>query len=273
MDRLSTNIGGKRHNMKKAVLAVTAASFLWFAGIGSALADQLYLTLTSGVSNNPVSNNVYVGPYPITVDGALSSLVCDDFSTEINVGDTWAATANTWNDLQNMKFTGNFGNGVTSAAQAYKEIFYLSAQMEQSANAAYVAPINYALWTITDPAAPAVAGSGPESSAYWLTQAAQNYQTVNTSDFLVYTPNPTSAAQEFILVENPNNAVVFESSPILLLGTGLLGCAGFSKFRRRSATRKKRESARLAEAVMRGELRPLGILGPMNGVQPGLQAA
>ena len=174
MNRLS-NKGGKRHNVKKAVLAVTAASFLWFVGIGSAFADQP--EFTSGVYNNPGFDNVYVGPYPITVNGTLSSLVRDDFSTEIYVGDPWTATANTLNDLPNMKFIGNFGNGV-----------------------------------------------------------------------IVYTPNPTSASQEVTSVKLPINAAVPKSSPILLLGTGLLGCAAFSRFRRRSATRKKREGARLAEA-------------------------
>jgi hypothetical protein len=221
MNRMSSK-SKRRDNMKKVILAATAASLLWFVGVGSALADYA-LTLTSG--GNITYGGVYVGPYQVSVNGAPYSLICDDYATEINTGYAWGAVANTWTDLQSMKFAPNFGSG---AAQAYKEIFYLSAQMELLANSAYIAPIHYALWQIADTNTPTIEGSGStsmDSSSYWLSLAASNWQTVDTSNFLVYTPDPKNASQEFIMVKDP----VPLPPSVLLLATGLLGFVGFRK--------------------------------------------
>jgi hypothetical protein len=224
---------GKRDNMKKAILAMTAASFLWFSGIGSALADQLQVT---GVGGDSAPYGVYVGPYQVSVNGTTSSLICDDYATDINLNYSWTATANLGSDFTSMKFASNFG---TSAAQAYEEIFYLAAQMELPANSANIAPIQYALWDIGDPGAPAVTGDGsttPDatSSAYWLAQAASNYQTVNTNDFLVYTPNPTNASQELIEVVS-----VPEAPPVLFAGLGLFGVGVAGGILKKKARRKR----------------------------------
>jgi hypothetical protein len=62
----------------------------------------------------------------------------------------------------------------------------------QNSSNANLAAIHYAIWQILDPGANlTIAGSGnqsPGSSAYWLGQAIQSYASVNTADFVVYTP-------------------------------------------------------------------------------------
>jgi hypothetical protein len=93
----------------------------------------------------------------------------------------------------------SFGNNASSPAHAYQEVFYLSPQMmlqPQNSSNANLAAIHYAIWQILDPGANlTIAGSGnqsPGSSAYWLGQAIQNYASVNTADFVVYTPTVPS---------------------------------------------------------------------------------
>lgn len=56
----------------------------------AALADGV--TLTLGQPTTPTSNGVYTSPYPITVNGLLTSLICDTYNTEIYVGYSWDAT-------------------------------------------------------------------------------------------------------------------------------------------------------------------------------------
>ena len=179
-----------------------------------------------------------MGPYQVSVNGTATSLICDAFAADMSVGQTWDATLNTWSELQNMKFSGNFGNNATSAAQAYKEMFYLSMQIEKAANSAYIAPIDYALWQITDTHTPAVRGKGsesPTSSAYWLKQAAQNYQTVDTQRFLLIPRTLATPTKSLYWYGIPPGSVPLPSSA-LLLATGLVGFVGFRK--RRTTGRK-----------------------------------
>lgn len=213
--------------MKRALLLVAVIGCLWWAlGTGSARADS-YLVLTG--NSGSADNGVYVGPYPITVDGTLQGLVCDDYSTHTTGGESWYATVNTWATLTDAKFYNNptFGNnitGPTSADDAYKQVFWLTDQMQS--HPSQVGPINYAIWAIMDPVdlTPAVLSGLSDSGAiaYWLGQATLGGSTVNTGNYLIYTPDPLNASQEFI-------RPVPIPSTLLLLIPGLLGIVGLRK--------------------------------------------
>jgi hypothetical protein len=224
---------------KFLAIFATAAFFLT---AGAALADNLTLTLTDAGSvsyGDALHGGLYVGPYQISVNGAPSSpMVCDDYATEISVQSSWNANAYAFGQLSQMKFYGNagFGNGASTADQAYEEVFYLSAQMMLQTDSTNYAAIHYAIWQIMDPG-DNPASNGPTAGAgAWLAQAADpgNWQNVNTSDFLVYTPTTPGtsgpgASQEFIQVIDPNNATVPVPSSLILLAAGLLGLAGLRR--------------------------------------------
>jgi hypothetical protein len=74
-------------------------SYLCMAAVSQA---QVTLELVSPGSN--IANNVYVGPYTLSVNGAGAiQAVCDDRDTETG-NSTWTAYVNTFATLSNTKF-------------------------------------------------------------------------------------------------------------------------------------------------------------------------
>ena len=189
----------------------------------SAKADTVAVTLT-GVSGG-VQGGVYTSPYYATV-GTLTNvpIVCDDYSHEVYLGESWTASVSTFADLSQARFWQTSG-GSQAADQAttlqlYDEAAYLF-------NELYLQPgqrgdISFALWAIFDPSQVESSAGWTSNSAWWLASAqTQTYTAGEFSNFEVLTPISTTSPQEY-LIRTP------EPSAALLLGIGLLAIFAFS---------------------------------------------
>src|SRR5690349_17510731 len=99
-------------------------------------ADTIKLT---GVGGNN-QGGVYTMPYFLSINSAPSvSVVCDDFTHDVVIGESWTGNVFTFADLSNpTKFVqtragasvanGGLGLALATAQQDYKEIFWLYSQ-------------------------------------------------------------------------------------------------------------------------------------------------
>src|ERR1043166_8827019 len=114
----------------KALWLAVAVALVFSVG---ASADTIKLT---GVGGNN-GGGVYTVPYFLSINGAPSiSVVCDDFTHDVVIGESWQGSIFTFADLANpAKFaqtragapvaTGGLGLTPAVALQDYTEIFWL----------------------------------------------------------------------------------------------------------------------------------------------------
>jgi hypothetical protein len=218
--------------------------------MGSAFAVSDNLQLVGYGPNSWTVGSDYLGPYPITVNGATMSLACDDYRTNISLWQTWTATPYGGSDVADTKFygqgafgtfiSGNYGSSPTSGTQAYEEAFYLTYNMMKpsvQANQSTLTAINLAIWYLMDPnisTASLPSGNSTQgyNTSYWLTQAQNNYQKTvpYLNDFTVYTPNGPNginSSQEFIGFKPACPVPI--PAPLLFFAPGLLGLVGMRK--------------------------------------------
>jgi hypothetical protein len=204
------------------------------------------MTLVNANANYAMGG-VYTSPYGLSVNGGATTLmICDDFLTNVYVGQTWQAQVTSLADVQagtNPSGTPKFGNNVANYATAA----VLAAQLMGLGNFASAAAgeISYAIWGVFDPT---LLTNNPATGEGHLTSvqlaAAQQYLadaravvdaatqngTVNLSAIpylTIYTPDPLRASQEFLLVSMPEPAF------IAILFVESLGMLGFVMFLRR----------------------------------------
>jgi PEP-CTERM motif len=168
----------------KLTLRVAALLVLVLAVAGAASADTVNLTLNS-VSNS--MGGYGVGPYNFTTNtGQSLQLVCDDFSHEVYLGESWTATS--------APFPGVLALGT---ATQYKEIAWLVEDMFSPSNIVDPTAVGDIQWAIWDIFTPGVSSSDPSIGSAdqgrinnLVNQAKNplNYGIGNYSNITIYTP-------------------------------------------------------------------------------------
>lgn len=212
-------------------VAVIAVAILVAPGARADTIGTLQLTGAGGNPNGGGSNiadGVYLLPYYGSINGAKTPvpLVCDDYSHEVTLGESWSFVENTLATLSNTRW------GTADQLQ-YEEAFWLISQVPS--HSSDIAGIQFAIWKLFDKSTPDISDED-----YWLSAAntaeLNGFGGMSFSDYVILTPvYPTGSgsltglvdqragsAQEYILVTP-------EPSAILMFGTGILGVLGIAR--------------------------------------------
>ncbi len=205
-------------------------SFVLFGAILSAAPVNVTL-LNAGNGAVDATQQYYVGPYTLTLNGVATPAMCMDDFIDNNVGTSWKANVTAVNgpDFSNT-YLGNSGISQynTPSGEAYAEEAYLFSLITRPG--ADQADIQEAAWILMDPA-----NANP---VYLNNGAVQNYlfdaiASLNTFDASGYSiisntdgVGQFGSTQEFMVASAP------EPASFALFGAGLLA-AGAMRFRRR----------------------------------------
>ena len=192
--------------------------------VSSAKADSVSVTLT-GVSGG-IQGNVYTSPYYATVGNTANvPIVCDDYSHEVYMGESWTAAVSTFADLSNTRFW----QGTEAATlQLYGAAAYLFNELF-SQPASQSGDISFALWAVFDPGQVKSSAGWDSNAAWWLNAAeSQTYTAAEFSNLEILTPQtcPQSTtsgctAQDYAASPQEYFVQTPEPSAALLLGIGL----------------------------------------------------
>lgn len=185
--------------------------------------------------NGETINNVYIGPYTISVNGVNMAAMCIDFAISSTVGDTYTAYS-TNAGASNLSNT-----YAPTEGQEYKEEAYLFSQINQAglSNATRTA-IQEAAWDImsygiTSSAYKTTLNNGStntntSSVEAYIDAALANYSTFNTAAYFVISDTTKGGEQEFIVDPPAASSVTPEpSSLMLVLAPALAGAAALRR--------------------------------------------
>lgn len=217
-----------------------------------AQAVQDQLQLVNAGAYYPMGG-VYTSPYGVSINGAAAVLlICDDFTTDVTVGQIWTASVTSFADLQagtNPAGTPTFNPGSPaplSVIQNYATAAVLSAELMSLPSFASetAGEYSYALWSIFDTSllnsttnaygtlsgAELKAAQKDLSDAQAMVAGATTGNVVDLSKIsigglsinglTIYTPDPLFSSQEFLQVSMP------EPSSHAVLAVDLLAIAG-----------------------------------------------
>ncbi|HVB88385.1 MAG TPA: PEP-CTERM sorting domain-containing protein [Candidatus Dormibacteraeota bacterium] len=224
------------NNATRILVLVAAAAVLAFAP--SSKADSV-MTLT-GAGNNPAFN-VYIGPYTASIDGTSTQVICDDFSHDSFLNESWNASVTNLATVATGAPSFNAGTGAD-----YSEAAWLTLQLPGVPNNSQATAIQYAIWDLFDPSGVSsyLAGFSGGTSflgdstdvngvQYWLNEAAgSSLSGSQLADFLIYTPTSCVSGQCLTGSSLPQEFIVYtpEPSTVLML---LMGLAALLWFKRR----------------------------------------
>jgi hypothetical protein len=188
------------------------------AGLACALplaADTIRFDGVGGASQG----GVYTAPYFLSINDAGDiSVMCIDFTHHVTTGETWDGNITNLSaaDLSDTRLG-------DSGYVTYREQAWLYSQF--MAGAGPSGDINYAVW--------ALISADAKTSAGWTAGAQHWYDLATTTDlanfstvsFNIITPKDLTGTgpQEFITTGTP------EPAGLVLVGSGLLGLAGFGR--------------------------------------------
>jgi hypothetical protein len=220
--------------------ALAAACLCVFLG-QSVFADTVTMTLTS--AGNNILGDVYVGPYTATINGQSSFVICDDYADETYRGESWQANAWSYSALPvtNTGYTLRYDE----AAWLIQQMFQPNSSTQLIPDSNKIGELQYAVWDLLDfnpganPLSDLSSGeqydiNGSRNPNSWLNLAAENYGSVDSSEFTIFTPTgqditcpggpcSTTPPQEFIAYRTPEpSAVLILLADLLLFGTAAM---------------------------------------------------
>ncbi|MGA9071449.1 MAG: PEP-CTERM sorting domain-containing protein [Terracidiphilus sp.] len=224
-------------NLKVCITFSVLVLVVLLLSSATASADTMTVTLVStGGQISGSSPEVYVFPYNFSFDGSLATtpLMCISYENEIYFGETWEATM--------IPVSGN---------ELYVEAAYIEAEAAApGASANTMAVAQWANWELFDPNDPKLAanlpaGYQPQIDSLLATAssfAANNIYTTDYPNIDIFIPidgtQPAGDGTPQIFVGDPAGDETPEPGSLILLGSGLLGLAGFIYFKRRSIGRE-----------------------------------